>query len=158
MPKIVRFTKVRLSYGWMSNMSAYPVVWKGDRYRTTEALFQAMRFRSKSIRKLIRDKASPMRAKFTAKGYRTQMVVVPCSDNDVMNMWRCLCTKMEQHPKLARRLLATGKRRIIEDSTNHKSASATFWGAKRIDGKWVGENWMGFLWEQMREVQRLLKK
>ena len=48
----IAFTRVKLPYGWLGNMAPYPVTWRGQSYRTTEAPYQAMRFTDLSIREL----------------------------------------------------------------------------------------------------------
>lgn len=37
---VIAFTKVKSPYGWLGNMSPYPVHYQGRTYRTTEALFR----------------------------------------------------------------------------------------------------------------------
>jgi hypothetical protein len=46
----IAFTKVALSFGWLGNMAPYPIVYEAKLYRTTEALFQALRFDDETIR------------------------------------------------------------------------------------------------------------
>ena len=49
MGKDIAFTKVKLPYGWLGNMSPYPIKFGDDTYLTTEALFQALRFSDPEI-------------------------------------------------------------------------------------------------------------
>lgn len=60
--KIIAFTKVDLPYGWLGNMAPYPVAYEDLTYRTTEALFQALRFKDRAIRQQIHAEKSPMAA------------------------------------------------------------------------------------------------
>ncbi len=46
----------------------------------------------------------------------------------------CLKLKLEQHPELRDRLLATGDDEIIEDCSKRKRGSGLFWGAALEDG------------------------
>ena len=102
----------------------------------------------------IREEKSPMAAKFVAKRYKTKMVVEPLSDDDVENMRVCLKLKLDQHPDLRDRLLATGDAEIIEDCSKRKRGSGLFWGAALEDGVWEGTNMLGKLWMELRdEVQ-----
>ena len=65
---IVSFTKVSLPFGWLGNMSPYPVQYNGVMWKTTEHLFQALRFKENSpIRDEICMQKSPMGAKMCAK-------------------------------------------------------------------------------------------
>ena len=150
-PVLIR--RVRDPYGWLGNMSPYCVVLYGHTWRTTEALFQAMRFKEGSaIREVIRAQKSPMAAKMMAKKDADQMVVTPLSGEDLDNMRTCLRLKLEAHPELVDWLRVTGNRPIIEDCTNRQRGSGLFWGAALKDGEWVGENWLGKLWMDLRET------
>ena len=149
--QIIAFTKVRLPHGWLGNMAPYPVTHNGRLYRTTEALFQALRFDSNETREEIRAEKSPMSAKMRAKGYRDQMVVVPQSDVDVANMKAVLRLKLNHHRSLAAKLRESGDATIIEDCTRRQRGSGLFWGAALIDGEWQGENVLGRLWMELRD-------
>lgn len=153
MQPVIAFTKVALPYGWLGNMAPFPIRYGGMEWRTSEALFQAMRFAyDDPIREKIREEKSPMGAKFTAKANSDSMVVVPLSRLDVANMRRVLRMKLEQHPELVKRLLETGDSPIIEDVTSRKRAgNHRFWGAALEDGKWIGENTLGKLWMELRQ-------
>ena len=59
--------KVKDLHGWLGNMSPYPIEFNGKLYRTTEALFQALRFSDEEVIEAIRAEKSPMAAKFAAK-------------------------------------------------------------------------------------------
>ena len=86
-----------------------------------------------------------------AKKYRNQMVVEPMSDADLYNMKLVLRLKIEQHPKLQADLIATGDQEIVEDCTQRPRGSGLFWGAALKEGRWVGENWLGWLWMEIRD-------
>lgn len=150
-PEEIAFTKVRLPFGWLGNMSPHPIRFEGKLWRSAEALFQALRFEDDAIREEIRSKASPMAAKFAAKKHKRMMVVQPQSERDVENMRRVLRLKLDQHPELRRQLVGTQDRWLIEDCSNRGSKSGLFWGAARRDGNWVGQNSLGFLWMELRE-------
>ncbi len=147
----IAFTKVKLPFGWLGNMAPYYVIYEGDLWRTTEALFQAMRFRDASIRQLIRDERSPMGAKFVARSRINLMDVEPRSAVDLDNMRACLRLKVDQHPILGLELMRTGQRKIIEDETRRRYRSDLFWGAAReADGTWTGRNELGKMWMDLR--------
>jgi ribA/ribD-fused uncharacterized protein len=140
-------------HGWLGNMAPYPVDHEGRAFRTTEALFQSLRFADEEIIEAIRVQQSPMGAKFVAKKHRAKMVVVPLNDEDLENMRLCLRLKMEQHPELARALADTGNEHIVEDCTKRQRGSGLFWGAALVEGEWRGENWLGKLWMELRARQ-----
>lgn len=152
MSAIIAFTKVRLPFGWMQNMAPFDVTNDGVTWRTAEALFQAMRFKEDSpVREMIRAERSPMAAKMLAKGYSKQMVVEQCSPVDLNNMRVVLALKVDQHDELAKMLVDTGDATLIEDCTARQRGSGLFWGAALRDEVWVGENWLGRLWMEIRD-------
>jgi predicted NAD-dependent protein-ADP-ribosyltransferase YbiA (DUF1768 family) len=107
-------------------MAPLAVVHEDIRYRTTEALFQVLRFSDLAIREDIRKQASPMAAKMIAKKNRSQMVVIPQSQRDLDNMAMVLRLKIEQHPQLVVSLLATKQSLIVEDCTKRPGGSGPF--------------------------------
>ena len=53
---IITITRVKQANGWLSCMSPHPIEYKGEVYRTCEALFQSLRFDGyPDIQELIRD-------------------------------------------------------------------------------------------------------
>lgn len=157
---MITFTKVKLPYGWLSNMSPHSVttlelggvtVW-----RTAEALFQASRFRADHpIRAQIQQCHSPMGAKMLAKPLLTQMVLQPRSPQDLDLMRKVVGLKLEQHQLLQQELLATGDEELVEDVSNRPNPSGMFWGKARavvsVNGPlWHGENWLGRIWMEHR--------
>ena len=92
-----------------------------------------------------------MGAKITARSYDEWMTTMRCSDADLDHMRMVLRLKLEQHPELQEKLLATGAAQIVEDCTNRQHGSGLFWGAaQQGDGTWQGENWLGRLWMELR--------
>jgi predicted NAD-dependent protein-ADP-ribosyltransferase YbiA (DUF1768 family) len=64
--KEIAFTKVTLPYDWLGNMAPYPITFAGKVWKTSEALFQALRFDDASIQELLRSQTSPMGCTFKA--------------------------------------------------------------------------------------------
>jgi len=147
---MIAFTKVALPYGEFGNMSPHRITYEGKRYKTAEALFQALRFEDEEIREAIRTSLSPMTAKWTATKYRDKMVVEPRTEQDLENMRMVLRLKMDQNPQVKCLLLGTKDDEIVEDCTNRPRGKAKFWGAALVDGQWLGENWLGRLLMELR--------
>jgi len=149
-------TRVNEPSGWLSNMSPHPVSHEGKRWRTCEALFQALRLEDEDAKEEIRNESSPMVAKMVAKRFRNIQVVEPMSEADLANMRLCISLKLAKHELLRRKLFHTGNTKIIEDcSSRGARGSNLFWGAMRVPEGWQGENWLGRIWEEMRaEWQR----
>jgi ribA/ribD-fused uncharacterized protein len=151
MDSVAVIHKVKEEFGWMSNMSNHGIVYAGEQYRSAEALFQSLRFDEPEIQAEIRAQHNPMSAKITARSYDEWMTTTRCSDVDLDHMRMVLRLKLEQHPELLEKLLATGAAKIVEDCTNRQHGSGLFWGAARqIDDTWQGENWLGRLWMELR--------
>lgn len=151
----IAFTKVDLPYGWMGNMSAYPVIYNGIEYKTTESLFQSLRFTEfPEVQKEIMEQTSPMAAKMVAKKYKHLLEDVGyelMGEQDVKNMYLCVKLKLEQHPNLAQDLMDTQNKKIIEDCSKRPQESGLFWGAAYQEGKWIGKNILGHVLMDYRE-------
>jgi hypothetical protein len=147
----ISFTKVALEHGWMGNMSPYPIEYDGKIWRTCEALFQALRFDDEEIREIIREQKSPMAAKMKAKKHRESMKIKQMSTEDISNMKKCVCLKLEQHPILQDKLIETKACEIYENVSTRPRGSGMFWGAAFVNGKWCGNNTLGKILMELRE-------
>lgn len=156
---MITFTKVKLPYGWLSNMSPHKIeVQRGMNsfvvYFTAEHLFQCLRFDDFAIRDQIMAPKSPMAAKMVAKKYLDKAVVTPRSEQDLFNMKFVLMLKIRAYPDLAKALLETGDEEIVEDVTRRPNESGLYWGKALIDGQWQGHNQLGKLWMEVRDQLR----
>ncbi len=152
----IAFTKVKLPGGWLGNMSPHAIVHEGVRWRTSEALFQAMRLEDVEAREAIRQAASPMMAKLIAKRYVGLRVVEALSPKDVENMRLCISLKLAQHELLRRKLWWSRDAMIIEDCSSRGSrGSNLFWGAMRVEGGWEGAHWLGRIWMELRSELKM---
>lgn len=137
--KVISFTKVKLPYGWLGNMSPYPIKHNNKVWKTSEALFQALRFDDHKIQEEIRLEKSPMGAKFVAKKYANKIFTTPMSEQDLKNMFFCLSLKLEQHPILKTALFETKDAIIIENISNRDlNERNLFWGAVLMRWKMEG--------------------
>lgn len=149
---IISFTKVSLPYGWLGNMSPYPIILDDKVWRTSEALFQSFRFVDDDIKEAIRAEKSPMGAKFVMNANEEHLIIEKHSPKDVRNMSMCLNLKLIQHPSLIPLLLATGDSIIVEDVTKRGDVGGNlFWGAMLVGDEWVGKNTLGNLWMEIRD-------
>ena len=155
---MILIKKVKDPYGWLGNMSPYEVEYKGNKYRTAEALFQSLRFNDQEIINSIKEKKSPMAVKMFVKKHKDKMIVQPQSEQDLDNMKMVLNLKISQHDDLRQKLLDTGNETILEDCTNRPRGSGVFWGAalKRVGESevWVGDNHLGNIWMKIRQELR----
>jgi ribA/ribD-fused uncharacterized protein len=151
-PALIR--KVADDYGCLGNMSPHPVEKDGYKFRTTEALFQCLRFTDMDIINEIRKQRSPMAAKMVAKKNHDKMWIEPMGKQDILNMKMCLLLKVRTHEVVRLELMGTGDRPIIEDCSKRRSASGLFWGAAWNGKEWEGQNMLGVLWMEIREQLR----
>ena len=123
---------------------------RGGWWKTTEHLFQALRFpESSPVRHEIFRQASPMGAKMTAKRHKVLRSVIPLSDKDLENMQYCLRLKLDTHRKVREGLMATGNKTLIEDISSRPKKNDP-WGMRLENGLWVGHNILGFIWMELR--------
>ena len=148
---IISFTKVNLPWGSLGNLAPYPSSFQGQMWRTSEALFQALRFDDLEIRSIIQLEKSPMGAKFKAKSFRKKMTVEPMSAVDVNNMKMVLKLKFDTHLEIRKKLILSNKNVIVEDIGKRNGERHLFWGMKEVDGQWIGNNTMGKLLMELRD-------
>jgi len=151
----IAFTKSKAPYGWMGNMSRFPVTWEDKTYGSTEHLFQAMRFGlNTKWAELVRVVDNPYEAKQVARANREHMIVEPCSEEDLANMYQCLVCKIKAHEQLRIELIGTDDAMIYEDVTYRGDVNSNlFWGAMKLpDGSWKGKNAVGELWMKVRKT------
>ena len=150
----IAFTKVKLPFGWLGNMAPFPVTYKDIQYRTTEALFQCLRFKDyPEIQEKIRNENSPMGAKMVAKSFKNlldQDGYVFMGNQDIAYMRICLDQKIAQHSNLVPLLLDTKNLMLIEDCSSRPHGSGLFWGAALKENEWVGKNILGKMWMDIR--------
>lgn len=146
------FCKTREAFGALSNMAfGYPITVNGQEVRTSEALYQCMRFPGHpDVQVAILASRSPMSAKMTA---RKHLALTRPGWDKVRSgaMWWSLCAKLHgNYRRFAAELEATGDRDIVERS--HKDA---FWGAlPQPDGTLKGLNHLGHLLMALRALAR----
>lgn len=150
---VIEFTKNDLPYGWLGNMFPAPIKYDGKVWRTSEALFQALRFDDPEIKEVIRNESSPLVAKWKARSKVNahKMVVEPMSEKDLENMKMVVKLKFDQHPALKTKLKITGDHILVENVLEKKQARHLFWGMRKVNGEWVGNNTMGKILMELRE-------
>lgn len=155
---IISFTKSKLPYGWLGNMSPYPIEFNGKTWKTSEALFQALRFNDTSIQEIIRGEVSPMGAKAIMNENSEHIIIAKHGPKDILNMKMCLRLKINQHPNLLKELLETGDSVIVEDVTKRGDVGGNlFWGAMLVGDEWIGQNKLGEIWMEVRKENNNLK-
>lgn len=151
---MICFTKVRLPYGWLGNMSPHGITDDGVFYPTAEHHFQLARLPAEHpIRERVLKTASPMGAKMAVKSVANDFIVTPLSERDLDNMRRTLKLKFTQHRALREQLIASIPQIIVEDVTSRQGkGSAMFWGGvPAVDrASYAGRNQLGLLLMELR--------
>jgi ribA/ribD-fused uncharacterized protein len=138
---MIKFKFTNAPYGFLSNFSLHPVTFGGRLYKTTEHLYQSMKFQDHDSREQIR---AAMTAKESAQLGRTLPGMVANWDDIKLDVMRKIIRlKVEQHPVIAKGLLMSGEAELVEDSNKD-----TFWGRKPTG---EGYNWLGVLWMELRK-------
>jgi ribA/ribD-fused uncharacterized protein len=163
------FFQSNRKFGELSNFFRLndPIIYMGERYDTSEHLYQAMKFLEAPTQvnlefaMLIRNESTPYRAKLLANQglkakYLWQMDIEvlieeykkrgaqPCDltdTNKIAMMKKCLALKFGSDTRCMSVLMSTGTRNIIEYSHYDK-----FWGQRAGKGK----NMMGILLMELR--------
>lgn len=139
---MISFWRTSDPYGWLSNFSRHSVVIDGVSYPTTEHYFQAQKFLSPVERQQVISQPTPMLAKIKGVS-RTFTLRSDWEEIKENIMLIALRAKIEQHPSLKTKLLATGTKLLAEDSPND-----SYWG---LGKNRQGLNRLGILWMQVRE-------
>lgn len=132
-------------YGCLSNFSPDPITTPDGRvWLTTEHYFQAMKFDDFAKQEEIRLKPTPKASKVTARAM--QGMKADWNEIRISVMLDALRYKVEQHPWIKEKLLASGDNELVESSKWD-----SFWGD---GGNGTGLNWLGRCWMQVRKEIR----
>ena len=115
----ISFRKTTEKYGGLSNMaSGYPIVVNGIYIKSSEALYQAMRFpHLPEVQMIIINESSPMTAKMKSKKYRSQTREDWEQIKIVIMKWVLRVKLIQNKETFGRLLLETGSKTIVEEST-----------------------------------------
>lgn len=132
----------------LSNFSAFSLRWRGNRFDTSEHVYQFEKFFDGEIsgrRALVRDAIRNATSAHEAFKIAENNALLRREDWDgakVYTMREILRAKVEQHEYVRRKLLQTGERELVENSWRD---SFWGWGPNRD-----GQNMLGKLWMEIR--------
>src|SRR5262245_10519381 len=120
--RVIRFYSTKDAYGEFSNFAAFAIEIDGRVWPTSEHYFQAQKFFGTEHQELIRSTPSPM---VVAKIGRDRKRPLRPDWEQVKDsiMLKAVSAKFNQHPQLARMLVATGDAEIVEHTVND-----AYWG------------------------------
>jgi ribA/ribD-fused uncharacterized protein len=141
----ILFYSTHGDYGQFSNFAAYPLVYKGHKFKTSEHAFQAMKFEGTSYMKKVMEAKSPKEAAELGRNRRAPLR----RDWESVKygiMKDIVLAKFMQHDDLKALLLSTGDEKIYEHTDKDK-----IW-ADGGDGS--GKNWLGLILMEVRAFLR----
>ena len=126
---------------FLSNFSAFKVVWRDVEWMTSEHAYQAAKFDDEEIVAHIRNATSAHEAKKIGRAHPGKERQ-DWNEVKVATMEEILRAKLAQHPYIQRKLRESGEWHIFENSPRD-----SFWGR---GPDWKGENHLGKLWMKLR--------
>jgi predicted NAD-dependent protein-ADP-ribosyltransferase YbiA (DUF1768 family) len=165
---MIKFTKVNLPFGWLSNMSDHSIVDKGYVFPRAEHWFICSRFGFEpKICAKICSITNPIVAKKISKEIikstpkeKGVLKVIMLSDEDVENMRKLISMKVQQHDWMKWQLLSCDNQEYILEDVSGRAGlndSSLFWGGMFVNPDtencqafMVGKNMLGILWMELR--------
>lgn len=147
----IPFSKVEEQWGIFGNFAPVPLMVNGVEFVNSEQLFQMMKFTDAETIKAIHN-CRGMNIKYAAKAAEKLGLRRPDWGQIIVDVMKfCLQTKYEQSEEFRQTLKETVGKTIVEDQTRFKKKTADTWGAKLINGKFVGSNLLGRLLMELRD-------
>ena len=144
--------KVREEWGILGNFAPTPLEVDGVRFRTSEQLFQLMKFTDAEALKAVYLANNP---KMTAKHWEKTHRREDWGKTIVDAMKYCLMQKYEQNESFRTELARSNGLYIVEDQTSFPKKTPDTWGVKRHESVFVGPNLLGRLLMELRNNGRL---
>lgn len=151
----IRFYRASKSYGEFSNLYKRTMEFEDESYPTAEAAYQVGKPRDPKVRDWLMAAPSPALLAMAAHGLYRWDIAPGWSKGRRDRMRRVVFAKFAQHKDLAKILLSTGEARIAESATVDNDVNRR-WGEVRVgkSGAWVGQNWLGLILMETRELLR----
>ena len=154
--KSIRIHKVDDEWGILCNFANTPIVVGGFTFKSSEHLFQLMKFTDEVVVKRIlngitRNEKKCHEIKKTVKSYEKDYRREDWGSMIIDAMKFCLQCKYEQSEVFRQKLEATQGFNIVEDQTSFPKKSPDAWGTKLREGQFVGPNLLGRLLMELRD-------
>ena len=148
----VAIRKVAEPWGIFGNFARTPIIIDGVTFKTSELLFQLMKFKDKEPVLAVYNASNPkMTTKHWEKTHRRsdwgKMIV------DAMKF--CLTKKFEQSEDFKAELERSRGKFIVEDQTSFTKKTPDTWGVKQQGDNFVGPNLLGRLLMELRDNGKL---
>ena len=148
----VAIRKVKEPWGIFGNFAPTPIIINSVTLKTSELLFQLMKFKEKEpILAVYNAKTPKMIAKHWEKTHRREdwgrMIV------DAMKF--CITQKYEQSEDFRKELERSNGKYIVEDQTSFPKKTPDTWGVKQQGSDFIGPNLLGRLLMELRDKGKL---
>ena len=148
----VAIRKVKDPWGIFGNFFPIPIIINNVSFKTSEQLFQLMKFKDEEPVKAVYNANNPkMTTKHWEKTHRREdwgkMIV------DAMKF--CLTQKYEQSEDFRQELERSKGKYIVEDETSFPKKTPDTWGVKQQGDDFVGPNLLGRLLMELRDNGKL---
>jgi len=144
--------KVKEPWGILGNFAPTPIIINKVSFKTSEQLFQLMKFKDEEPVKAVYAAVNPkMTAKHWEKTHRREdwgRIIV-----DAMKF--CLTQKYEQSESFRQELERSKGKYIVEDQTSFPKKTPDTWGVKQQGDNFVGPNLLGRLLMELRDKGKL---
>lgn len=141
--------KVDMEWGIFSNFGRTPIVVNGVTFRTSEQLFQLMKFKDEEpLKEIYFQKKNP---KMTAKKWEKTHRRSDWGSMLVDAIKFCIQQKYEQNEDFRNKLEESRGLYIVEDQSSFNKPNPDTWGVKRKEDSFVGPNLLGRLLMELRE-------
>lgn len=152
----VRIHKVNEEWGIFSNFASTPLVVEGVTFKSSEELFQLMKFTNLEIVTRIRNNVTRegktcCQIKKTVKSYEKDYRREDWGKMIIDAIKFCLVTKYEQSEEFRNKLEETKGRYIVEDQTTMPKSKPDAWGVKPEGDMFTGPNLLGRLLMELRD-------
>ena len=148
----VAIRKVKEPWGIFGNFAPTPIILNGVTFKTSELLFQLMKFKEAEPILAVYNANNPkMTAKHWEKTHRREdwgrMIV------DAMKF--CITQKFEQSEEFRKELERSKGKYIVEDQTSFPKKNPDTWGVKQQGSDFIGPNLLGRLLMELRKNGKL---
>ena len=150
------FSKSDEEWGILGNMTSAKIVVDGVEFKTSEQLYQMMKFKDPGVVKKVwngdtaRGKKSG-NTKMTAKSYEPEFRRDDWGSMFVDAMRFCIVQKYQQCEAFRNELERSRGKFIVEKHPNPKRRNPDTWSTKLKGDKWEGPNLMGRLLMELRD-------
>lgn len=156
----VTIHKITDDWGLFCNFAHTPIVVDGVTFKSSEELFQLMKFTDPEILERIRsgitrDGKTCHEIKRTVKSYEKEYRRPDWGQMFIDAMKYCLVQKYAQSPEFLAKLEESKGRYIVEDQSSFAKKQPDAWGVKANGDNFTGPNILGRLLMELRDKGKL---